>query len=217
MFDNQIQRVKDNILPFTYIGLFIGVVIGKASWFRKIGWLNDYFRFSKIDTHYPDSGQIIFFNHFDPDTLTFLLIALFAFSAFYRIVFGTHERDSGNSRSINQTIENFGSLLAIAWLGLIAGIMLPTLIYEGIASCITFLVYAVYPLLFLIEVKICTAFLSGNSLYKLQVHFARFTRWKLGVRIEGLVILGLATLMLAYQDKYSATLESFTLWAKSII
>jgi hypothetical protein len=94
--------------------------------------------------------------------------------------------------------------------------MLPTLIFQGVVSCITFSVYAVYPLLFLIEVKICTAFLSGDSLYKLQVQFARFSSWKLGVRIEGLVILGMATLMLAYQAKYSAKLEAFTYWARSL-
>jgi len=216
MFDHQIQRVKDNILPFAFIGLFIGIVVGKASWFRRIDWLDDYFRFAEINTFYPDSGQIIFFNHFNPDTLTFLLIALFAFSAFQRIVFGVHETGSVNGSGINQSIENFGSLLAIAWLGLILGIMLPTLIYEGIESCVTFLVFAVYPLLFLIQVRICTAFLSSDALYKIEELFGRYNKWNSGIRMEGVVLLSMATLMLAYEDKYSDTLASFTQWSKSI-
>jgi len=214
MFNQQIQRVKDNILPFAFIGLFIGIVIGKASWFRQFGWLNDYFRFANIDTYYPDSGQVLFFRHFDADTLTFLLIALFGFSAFHRIVFGFHERGSGRGGTINQTIENFGSLLAIAWLGLILGIMLPALVFQGFASCINFLVYAVYPLVFLIEVKIFTTFLSGNSLEKIQDIFGRNS--SLGIRMEGVAVLGLALLMLAYLDDYSAALESVTRWPRSM-
>ena len=61
MFRKQIKRVRENILPFVYIGMFIGIVIGKASLFRRIDWLNDYLLYAKIDTYYPDSGQIVFF------------------------------------------------------------------------------------------------------------------------------------------------------------
>ena len=65
MFQNQIQRVRDNLLPFAIIGLLIGIIIGKASWFRSFGWISEYLRYAGINTRYPDSGQIIFLNHFD--------------------------------------------------------------------------------------------------------------------------------------------------------
>jgi len=215
MFQKQLKRVRENILPFVYIGLFIGVVLGKASLFRRIGWLNDYFLYAKIDTFYPDSGQIVFLNHFDTSTLTFLLVALFAFAGLHRIVFGDQESYFEIGGSFSGSLESFGSLLAIAWLGLIFGIALPALIFQGFKSCITFLLYAVYPMLFLIEVTICTAFLSSNSLDKFQDLFGRYNRLRLGMRMEGLTILGIGILILAYENKYVATIESFTIWVKS--
>ena len=211
----QIQRVRDNILPFVYIGLFVGVVLGKANLFRKIGWINDYILYANIDTKYPDSGQILFFNHFGTSTLTFLLVALFAFAGLHRIIFADQESHFENTGSFSRSLESFGSLLAIAWLGLIVGIALPVLLYQGIESCITFLVFAVYPMLFLIEVTICTAFLSSNSLDKLQVIFGRYTRLRLGIRMEGVVVLGIGILILTYEAKYSAILKSFAVWVKS--
>lgn len=217
MFQSQVERVKDNILPFAFIGLFVGLVLGKASWFRSFGVVNNYFNYAVIDTYYPDSGQNLFFNHFNPDTLTFLLVAMFAFSAFSRLVFGIREKFADDGRGNLQSLENFGSLLAIAWLGLILGITLPTLIFQGPTSAIKFLVYISYPLLFLFEVKLCTAFLSGKSLYKVHELAGGYSKNNLGVRAEGLVILGLAILLLTYQDRQNDALRSFTHWIKSML
>ena len=217
MFQSQVERVKDNILPFACIGLVVGMVIGKASWFRSFGSINNYFNYSVIDTYYPDSGQTLFFNHFDPNTLTFLLIAIFAFSAISRLVFGIREKFPEEGRGNIRTLENFGSLLAIAWLGLIVGISLPTLIFQGVTSSLKFLVYISYPLLFLIEVKICTAFLSGKSLYKVHELAGGYHKHKLGVRAEGLVLLGMSALMLTYHDRQSEAIRSFTHWIRSML
>jgi hypothetical protein len=216
MFQKQFKRVRSNILPFVYIGLFVGFVLGKASLFRRIGSLNDFFIFARINTYYPDSGQTVFFNHFDTSILTFLLVAIFAFAGLHRIVFGDQESFYQNQGSFSGALESFGSLLAIAWLGLIAGISLPTLIFQGIESCITFLLYAIYPLLFLIEVTICTAFLSSNSLDKLQDLFGRHNRFRLGMRVEGLTILVMGILILSYEHKYTAIIKSFTFWVRSL-
>ena len=217
MFDNQIQRVKNNILPYIFIGLFVGIIIGKASWFRSFGWINSYLKYAGIDTYYPDSGQILFFNHFGPDTLTFLLVAIFAFSGIGRIVLGVREKDPKNTSGIVQSLENFGSLLAIAWLGLILGMTLPVLIFQGFASCIAIFVSVFYPLIFLIEVNVCTGFLTGDTLGKLHDSIERYNRANLGVRAEGLCILGLAILALTYEDKHTDIIRSFTLWIRSIL
>jgi hypothetical protein len=217
MFRSQVEKVKNNILPFTVIGLCVGIVIGKASLFRSIGSINRYFNYAAIDTHYPDSGQMLFFNHFNPDTLTSLLVAIFAFSAISRLVFGIREDFPEDGRGNIRTLENFGSLLAIAWLGLILGISLPTLFFQGVSSCIKFLVFIAYPLLFLIEVKICTGFLSGKSLYKVHELAGGYNKRSLGIRAEGLVIMVLAILMFTYQDRQTEAVSSFTHWIRSML
>ena len=217
MFHSQVQRVKDNVLPFTFIGLVVGLVIGKASLLRSYGAVNSYFNYAVIDTYYPDSGQNLFFDHFNPNTLTLLLVAMFAFSAFTRLVFGVREKFAEDGRGNLQPLENFGSVLAIAWMGLILGITLPTLIFQGPTSAIKFLVYIAYPLLFLFEVKLCTVFLSGKALYKVHELAGGYSKNNLGIRAEGLVILGLSILMLTYQDRQTAAVRSFTHWIKSML
>lgn len=217
MFQKYIQRVKNNILPFVLMGLFVGIVIGKASWFRSFGWINDYLKYAEIDTYYPDSGQILFFNHFGPDALTFLLVAIFAFSGIGRIVLGVREKGPEYNEGIVQSLENFGSLLAIAWLGLILGITLPILLFQGFASCITFFVFVAYPLVFLVEVNICTAFLSGDTLMKVNDLAAKYHKTNLGIRAEGLFLLSVAILALTYEDKHTDTIRSFTLWIRSML
>ena len=217
MFQSQVERVKDNIIPFAFIGLLVGIVIGKASLFRGFRPLNNYFNYAVIDTHYPDSGQNLFFNHFNPDTLTLLLVVMFALAAISRLFLGTRENFSEDGEGNTRTLENFGSLLAIAWMGLILGISLPALIFQGFGSSIKFLVYIAYPLLFLIEVKICTAFLSGKSLYKVHELAGGYKKHKLGVRAEGLVILVLTALMLTYHDRHSEAVRSLTQWIKSML
>ena len=216
MFSNQFQRVKDNILPFVLIGLFVGIFIGKASWFRSFAWINDYLKYSGINTYYPDSGQVLFFKHFGPDTLTFLLIAIFAFSAMNRIVLAVKQEGRGYW-DIVKPLENFGTFLAVAWLGLILGITLPTLIYEGISRGVTFLVYIVYPLVFLVEVGLCMAFLSSRSLDVIEDYAGRYNKRILGVRVEGLVLFCLSVLMLTYQDKHATLIKSLVTWVKSAL
>jgi hypothetical protein len=217
MFNNQIQRVKDNILPFVYIGLFVGIFIGKASWFRSFSWIDNFLNYIVINTYYPDSGQIIFFSHFEPDTLTFMLAAIFAFAAIIRITLGVREKDPTYNEGIIQSVENLASLLAIAWLGLILGITLPVLVFEGYRECIAFFVFVAYPLLFLVEVSICTAFLSGETLMKVNNLSARYLKMDFGIRLEGLFLLGLAMLVLTFQDKHSDMIYSFTRWVRTIL
>jgi hypothetical protein len=206
MFQKQIKRVKANLLPFAIIGLLIGMIIGKASWFRSFGWISDYLKYAEINTRYPDSGQIIFLNHFDAGLLTLLLAAMFVFAGFTRLFLGAKEREHEEG-GFTQALENFGSLLSVAWIGLILGIAIPTLIFQGLGSFVRFFLYIVYPLLFLIEVSLCTAFLSSNGLDKIQQLGGKF-----GVRLEGLVLVAMGVLVLTYMNEYLSAIGSFFRW-----
>ena len=217
MFQKYIQRIKNNILPFVFMGLIVGIVIGKASWFRSFGWLNDYIKYAGINTYYPDSGQSLFFDHFGPATLTFLLIAMFAFSGIHRIALGARERSFRDKKGFNHTLESFGSLLAIAWLGLILGITLPTLVFQGFTKFIVFFVNVSYPLVFLLEAAVCVAFLSGDTLKKVHNLAGGYARENIAIRAEGIVLLLLSIAMITYQQKHLDTIKSFTLWVKSIL
>ena len=215
MFNYQLKRVKDNILPFACIGLLIGTVIGKASWFRSFPSLNNYFGYAGISTYFPDSGQIVFYNHFSPDTLTLLLVAIFGFAGITRLVLGVTERGPQDRTSIMQSLESIGALLAIAWLGLILGIMIPVFIFQSVTSGVNFLVNIFYPLIFLIEVSLCTELLSGNYLNKVRRLIGN--KANLGIRVEGLLILGLGGLILTYQSQHADTIDSLTVWITSIV
>ena len=215
MIQKQITRLKENILPFIYVGLFVGLFIGKASWFRQLGWIDDYIRFAGLRTFYPDSGQMLFFDYFNPNALTSLLVALIAISALHRMATGVHERYSKND--IGHTFELFGSLLSIAWLGLIVGIMPAVLIFQGFTTFLAFVSNAVFPLLFLLEIVVLRAFLDISRLLIVPIPFHWYREWRMGVRLDGVLILLLAGLMLAYVDWYNSRLLDFTSWVRSLI
>jgi hypothetical protein len=209
MFQKMILKM---ILPFFCMGLLLGIVIGKASWLRSFGWMNEYLAYAKINTNYVDSGQTIFLDHFDASILMYLLIAILVTGALQRVYFGV--RDQGyRSAGVIQTLATFGSLLAIAWLGMILGISIPTFLFQGYGKFVTFFLYIIYPLLFLIKLEICTAFLSGKLLAIVGLRGVS----KLGIRVEGLVVMGIALTMLTYQELYFASIRSFTRWANSML
>jgi hypothetical protein len=203
MFNHQIQRIRDSIVPFACIGLLISVFIGKASWFRSIGFVRDFLKSSGIYSRYPDSGQQVFFSYFDSEVLTYILILILIFTGLWRTVVGKEE--SGfMQHDVLSPLERFGSLLAIAWLGLIVGMVVPIGFYEGFASSFTFFATAVHPLLFLVSVALMSAFLSSELLAKVGSTVDRRMPGGLGTRAEGLVILGSGLLLTAFQDEYFA-------------
>jgi hypothetical protein len=217
MFKRYFQKVKNNILPFLFMGLIVGNVIGNASRLRGVGWINDFLNYADINTYYPDSGQTLFLYYFGPATLTFLLIAMIAFAAIHRIGFGSREKNSRDTNSFSHTLESFGSLLAIAWLGLILGIALPVLILQGFTKFMVFFLNVSYPLVFLVEAMICVAFLSSPFLKKVHSLVGGFGPQSLVIRIEGIVLLLLSTVMLAFQSNHLDLIDSFTYWVRSFL
>jgi hypothetical protein len=217
MFQYQIKRVKENITPFIIIGFIVGFFVGKSEYLNSIDWLNAYLTYANITVNYNDSGQKIFFEHFAPNTLLFLLIALFSISAAHRIIFGALEASPKERKGIIYSLENFSSLLAIAWLGLIFGIMWPALYFEGYFSFFKFLFFAMYPILFLFEVSCCTIFLYWEGLHKIPEYIDGHRKWKVGTRLEGLVILGFAVLMFTYHQQYNSMVKDLSQWLISLL
>jgi hypothetical protein len=217
MFKKYLHKVKNNILPFVFIGLIVGIVIGKASMFRGVGFINDFLNYADINTYFPDSGQSLFLNHFGPASLTFLLIAMIAFAGIHRIVFGSREKNSRDNGGFSHTLDTFGSLLAIAWLGLIVGIGLPALIFQGYVRFTVFFLNVSYPLVFLVEAMICTALLSSPFLKKVHSMAGGFGPQSLVVRVEGVVLLLLSAVMLTFQENHLDLIDSFTDWVKSFL
>ena len=115
MLHEQIQRLKDNIIPFVLVGLFVGIVIGKASWFRSFGPIRDFLSFSGINTRYPDSGQRLFFAHFDAHLLTYILMAILVIVGLWQLFAGWRGNGFLYRRMIGP-LELVGSYLAIAWM-----------------------------------------------------------------------------------------------------
>jgi hypothetical protein len=214
MFRNQIKRITSNVVPFVFVGLFLGLFIGKASWFRQFGLLNDFLIRARINTRYYDSGQMIFMKYFDRGSLMTMLVLLLAFAAVHRLVIGIHERRS--LWNFNQTIDRLGSYVAIAWLGLIVGITVAALINQSIAIGVIFLTNAMYPLLFLVEVVLINSILNRNGLLNLPIQNDIYQKLRVGIRLDGLVILILGGLILTYQGKYHSTIYSFTNWVRSL-
>ncbi|EIF41619.1 hypothetical protein DOK_17955, partial [gamma proteobacterium BDW918] len=156
---------------------------------------------------YKDSGQSIFFEHFAPNTLLYILIAIFFFSALHRTIIGAIEKPPKHNEGAIYALENFGSLLAISWLGLMIGIMGPALYYEGFASFVKFLVLAIYPVMFLVEVSLCIAFLYWEGMRKIPTYIDDRTGWKWGTRAEGAFVLLLALIMLTYHQQYDSFIK----------
>ncbi len=207
MFNKQLQRLQDNIIPYACIGLFVAILIGKGSWFRSVGPIRDFFTFAGINTQYPDSGQSVFANFFDPNLLTYLLIAILIFAGLWRLAVGSRESGMAH-RSVIYPLENIGSLIAIAWLGLILGMVGPIGGFLGAKQAVTFFVNIFYPLFFLIEVTLLGMFMSGGALSQVRMMVDRFVPGNMGVRIEGLILLAIGILIIAFQDKYFALIKS---------
>ena len=212
-----LSKVKSNILPFIIIGLVLGLVIGKASKLRGIGTINDWLNFASINTYFPDSGQRLFFNYFFPEVLTFFLVVMLALAGFHRLVRGDREKFPDDRNSNSQALDNFGSLLAIAWLGLLIGISVPVMIYEHPLRGLEFLANAAFPLVFLIEVQVCTAFISGTGLNVVYNLAGGHSRTAVSVRAEGLVLVLAAGALMTFMEHHYQAIDWFVRWVARTI
>nr|BBJ04394.1 hypothetical protein YBY_22430 [Marinobacter nauticus] len=116
MFRLQFKRIHDNVSPFILTGLFAGLAIGLSEYLRKMDWLVSYLDYASIDFDLADAAQKILDENLAPTTLVFLVVIIFTMSALHRIFFGAMEFEPKERKGIIFILENFASLLGIAWL-----------------------------------------------------------------------------------------------------
>lgn len=212
MFNGQIERIANNIGAFIWIGFIAGICVGTEEWFEKQEFVRCYLDYADLNIDISSFSETVFFEHFAPNTLILLLIAIYILSALHRMVFGSLEREPREKSGTIYSLENFSSLLAIAWLGMMLGISIPAFVFEGVYSFLKFLLLALYPSIYLVEVTLLTSLLYCEGLHKPPEFLNDKAAWKAGTRLEGFFILILGFLMLTYHQQYNEMMNSFSTW-----
>ena len=217
IWQEQLDRVTSNIFAFIILGLISGFIIGGKSTLESWEWLNRYFEFANINVDYTDFGSSLLSEHLAPNSLILILICSFFLSAIHRIIFGAIETRPGERKGVIYSLVNFGSLLAIAWLGLMLGISVPAALFDGWSMGLRFLIIAIYPLMFLIEVVFCLKFLYWTGLNEKPEYIEEQTRWKRRTRLEGLGVLMAAFLLFTFHSQYQGFMDSLISSLKSAL
>lgn len=199
----QLNRIKENILPFFLIGLAAGFVIGTSTKLNEMSWLNIYLNYANISIDYAATSSSVLSEHLAPTTLMILLVSIGVSSAMYRIIFGAMEAAPIKRRGPIFALENFASLLAIAWLGIMLGLLLPAAIYEGWRTAAKFAFLAIYPAIYLFEVSAVTALMYCELKYRRPRFENNLRKWRMQTRLEGLIILAVAIALLTYYKQYN--------------
>ncbi|MGR5503875.1 hypothetical protein ACQKP3_24410 [Vibrio sp. DNB22_10_4] len=130
--------------------------------------------------------------HVAPRTLILILNFTFFLSALHRIVWGSCETNPRERKGVIYSLVNLGSLLAIAWLGLMLGVSIPAFYFEGWKISLAFLLLTVYPVLFLIEIDLALKFLYWKGIWKEPEYLEDRWGWRMKTRLEGVFISMLA-------------------------
>ncbi|WP_228223650.1 hypothetical protein [Marinobacter nauticus] len=189
-------------MPFILTGLFAGLAIGLSEHFRRVDWLSDYLDYAAIDLDLNETAQKILNENLAPTTLVFLVIIIFTLSALYRILYGAMESEPKERKGLIFVLENFASLLGIAWFGLILGLSLPALIFEGKGLFFGLLIMSVFPLILIFQLTMITSLIYLELFHKFPEWADRNSGWRMGTRLEGCVILALAVLFVTYHAPY---------------
>jgi len=198
----QIKRIKANIVPFWLIGLAAGAVIGASTQLKEISWLNSYLNYANIEIDYSTFGSSVLFEHLAPNTLILLLVLIGMLSALHRILFGVTQSSLRQRRGIIFSLENFASLLAIAWLGIMLGLLVAGLLFAEWRSAAELTLLTIYPALYLAEVSTVTVVMHGEFIFKRPASSHGTGKWNLLTRLEGLIILLGAFALLTFYKQY---------------
>ncbi|HCG9714657.1 TPA: hypothetical protein NKP66_004615, partial [Vibrio parahaemolyticus] len=217
IWKEQLDRVTSNILAFIILGLLSGFIVGGKSTLESWELLNRYFEFANITVDYTDFGSSLLSEHLAPNSLALILICSFVFSAMHRIIFGAIETRPGEQKGVIYSLVNFGSLLAIAWLGLMLGISVPAAFFDGWSIGLKFLIVAIYPLMFLIEVVFCLKLLYWTGVNEKPEFVEDQTRWKRRTRLEGVGVLMVAFLLFTFNSQYQDFMKSIISNLKSAL
>jgi len=202
MFKLQLQRIRENALPFVFTGLFSGLAIGLSEYFRQVDWLTDYLNYASIDLDLNEAAQKILNENLAPTTLVFLVVVIFTLSALYRIWFGAMESEPKERKGLIFVLENFASLLGIAWFGLMLGLVIPAAIFEGKELAFSLLVMSAFPLILIFQLTMITSIIYLELFHKFPEWADKNSIWRMGTRLEGVMILALVFLFVTYHAVY---------------
>ena len=202
IFKKQLDRVYGNIWAFILLGMLSGFIVGGEDYLRGLKFLNYLLNFLEVQIDYKELGSSLMFEHLAPNSLVLILVFTFLFSSLHRIFYGAIPAEKVKEKGIIYSLINFGSLLAIAWLGISLGISIPALIFDGWKVSISFLVLSIYPVLFLIEIACCQLIMYGEGFNERPVFKEDMKAWARKTSFEGLVLLVLAFVVLIGIEKH---------------
>ncbi|WP_342057852.1 hypothetical protein [Aeromonas sp. OTU364] len=216
IWKEQLDRVMSNIGAFIIIGSLSGFIIGAKSTLESCEWLSSYLKFVNINVDYSDFGGSLLSEHLAPNSLTLILVFSFFLSALHRILFGVIDSRPDKNGMIYSLV-SFGSLLAIAWLGLMIGISFPALIFDGWSIALKYIIISIYPAMFLIEVVFCLKYLYWGGLNERPEYIEDIKKWKMKTRFEGVGVLALSILFLTFYGQYKNFMGLIINYLKSIL
>lgn len=176
-----------------------GVILGNADWISGNRFFLAYEKVSGLDIDLKEFSLGLFFEQFAPNALLASWALVLLLAAFHRMVWGATEGKTFLSAGFIEPLEEFGSLLAIAWLGLMLGLMWPALLFEGWASFFKFAFLCLYPVMYLGEMSMFVRLLSWHGLAEAPIWMDKRVGWRLGTRAEGAALFLGALLFLAFQ------------------
>jgi hypothetical protein len=186
----KLNRILNNIFPFLIIGALSGYIsVCKVS-LESLIWLQDLQSFMKIDIDWEAISIDMFSEHAAPQSLTVIIVSLTFFSILHKLVYGeVQELNTWFGMKVVLSLENFGSLLAIAMLGLILGVAMSALTTGDVYSFIKFILVSTFPILTLVLIRF-TLRLCQNV--ELKFHWKEDEiKHKKKSRLQGFFVLGL--------------------------
>ncbi|WP_152439491.1 MULTISPECIES: hypothetical protein [unclassified Marinobacter] len=165
--------------PFILTGLFAGLAIGLSEYLRKMDWLVSYLDYASIDFDLADAAQKILDENLAPTTLVFLVVIIFTMSALHRIFFGAMEFEPKERKGIIFILENFASLLGIAWLGLMWGLSVPALIFESKELFCGLLLMSLFPLILIFQLTVITSLIYIELFHKFPKWAEKTSGWRM--------------------------------------
>lgn len=202
MLKFQLDRIIKNIFPFVLTGFFAGLAIGLSEFLREIDWLAAYFDYASIDFNLAETAKSVLDENLAPTTILFLLIIIFTLSALRRILFGAMESEPKERKGVIFILENFASLLGIAWLGLMWGLSMPAFMFEGLELFLGLLAMSLFPLILIFQLTIITSLIYWEGFHKIPRWAEEMSGWKMGTRLEGFIVLALAIFLVTYHTQY---------------
>ncbi|EIU6827871.1 hypothetical protein L5176_004472 [Vibrio parahaemolyticus] len=213
IFNKQLNRVRDNICAFILLGMLSGFIVGGEDYLSDLKHLNYLLSLLDVQIDYKELGSSLMFEHLAPNSLVLILVFTFLFSSLHRIFHGAIPAEKVEEKGIIYSLVNFGSLLAIAWLGIMLGISIPALIFDGWKVSISFWILTIYPILFLIEIACCQLLMYAEGLSERPVFKEDMKAWARKTSLEGIAILVLAFVVLIGIEKH----QTFIGWIVSTL